>query len=145
MTAPILSIVGILLASASASVMTHHGGAAVDSGMSQTQAAAALLSVVHVAQAVQLHDVQEGIPYQDASLRPLVESRYLKAIPPNPTGAGHPALVMEDGERVVAMPLGGRRGVDCDGVRRLLERVPASDMTTGCTTIDGVPSLFVRI
>ena len=143
MTAPLLSIIGILLASLSGSMLVYYGGDALESGMSRAQAASAVMVVTQVAQAVQLHDLQEGTPYDGPDLNGLVETQYLRTLPPNPTGGDAPRIALRDGRRIVTMRLSGADGLTCEKVGSLLKRAPSG--ITGCDEEDGGPLVYASI
>lgn len=143
MTAPLLSIIGILLAAVSGSMLVYHGGDALESGLSRAQAASAVIVVTQVAQAVQLHDLQEGMPYEGPELSGLVDARYLRAVPHNPTGGEGPRIGTRDGRRIVAMQLSGAQGLTCDRVGSLLKRAP--DGIAGCDESGAGPLVYAAI
>lgn len=143
MTTPLLSIIGILLATASGSMLVYHGGDALESGVSRAQTASAVLMVSQVAQAVQLHDLQEGAQYRGPDLDGLVAGRYLRGLPSNPTGGEPPRVTETDGRRVVSMPILGTNGAGCDKVSALLEKAPRG--AAGCRDDSGRAEVYAVI
>lgn len=143
MTTPLLSILGILLASASGSMLFYHGGDALETGVSRAQTAATVMMVTQVAQAVQLHDIQEGTPYEGPDLGGLVETRYLRTLPTNPSGGQGPRIETRAGRRVVSMRLSGAGPAGCDRVSTLLKRAPSG--MTGCDGGSGDPVVYATI
>lgn len=143
MTTPLLSVIGILLAAASGSMFFYHGGGALESGVSRAQSASAVFVVTQVAEAIQLHDLQEGSEYRGPGLDGLVAGRYLKGVPSNPTGGEPPRVTENAGRRMVTMTLSGANGAGCDKVSALLERSPRG--VAGCRDDTGRTQIYAMI
>ncbi len=143
MTTPLLSIIGILLAATSGSMLVYHGGDALESGVSRSKTASSVLMVTQVAQTIQLYDLQEGTRYPGPDLDGLVAGQYLKGAPVNPTGGEPPRVTEENGRRVVSMALAGTKGASCDTVTTLLERAPKG--AAGCRDGSGLVEVYAAI
>lgn len=87
MTTVILTIVGIVLAAASALMMLWYGGDSFESGASKAEAATFVEAVTQISHAVRLKEASEGIVYPSRDIQTLVSERYMSSIPKLPGSA----------------------------------------------------------
>lgn len=136
----ILSVLGLLLASATAGMSMSYAGDAMKGGADKALAASSISLGSQIASAVKLYDLQEGRKYAGPSLQGLVSAEYLSSIPENPAKAGSPIIAHDqEGQRIAGIPL----GEDAQGVCATIESL--SDRA-GCVQRDNGSALaYVRI